>query len=380
MAVLVLFAILAAARDLTLSGSAVFTLRAGSTHETGFRITPRLRQGVYAQFGDFKLPEFKLPEMSFAPGGNGGDKGPVEATSDEDDARAKERTEAQLVSRTDEPDIGERLFSLFFGEPQEGEVAGLARTGGVSATAPTIAWPAHALGVLLSIPRSFNTEMHSDALPQAPDTYPATTTEFASPLPGDSAEAQLLRPMLKNTNLEFLPLRLAYDSGQHGWSAAAWHGQVDKTGPCLVIAQTEGGALCGGYAPKGFAGYGETRGSIAAFLFTWADGDTSRPVVKLRKIGGAGLATIDEPETGPRFGSDGFIVGMNPGSERVATTKLGPYYEVMPSSARSIFAPGEGQTRFGTTSTTLTSLRTYVGVWPEGERIPYDGAIPFAIE
>ena len=34
----------------------------------------------------------------------------------------------------------------------------------------------------------------------------------------------------------------------------------------------------------------------------------------------------------------------------------------------------------GAVTTELTELRTYVGVWPEGERIPYDGAIPFAIE
>ena len=45
------------------------------------------------------------------------------------------------------------------------------------------------------------------------------------------------------------------------------------------------------------AGYGENRGSIAAFLFTWPDGDTSQPVIKLQKVGGAGLATIDMPET-----------------------------------------------------------------------------------
>ncbi len=39
------------------------------------------------------------------------------------------------------------------------------------------------------------------------------------------------------------------------------------------------------YAAKGFAGFGEYRGSIAAFLFTWRDGDTSKPAVKLQKVG-----------------------------------------------------------------------------------------------
>ena len=266
---------------------------------------------------------------------------PKEATTDEEDARAKQRIAAIDEG---EKDVGEKLYDFFFGAPVEGEVAGMARTAG------------------------------------APDTYPATKTEFAAPVAGDSDEVQLLRPMLKNTNLEFLNLRLAYDSGRHGWGASKWHAKVDKTGPCLVVAKTVEGAYCGGYAPKGFAGYGENRGSIAAFLFTWADGDTSKPVTKLQKIGGAGLATIDMPETGPRFGSDGFVVRMDPGSERQATAKLGPYYEAMPGGGRSIFAADEGEKMQGSRTTKLTMLRTYVGVWPEGERIPFDGAIPFAIE
>ena len=175
--------------------------------------------------------------------------------------------------------------------------------------------------------------------------------------------------------LEFLPLRAAYDASKHGWSAAAFHARVDKTGPCIVHCKTAGGAVCGGYAPKGFAGYGEYRGSIAAFLYTWPDGRTKGPVVKLQKVGGAGLATIDEPEAGPAFGADGLVIPMAAGRERIARSKLGPYYECMPDGGRSIFAAADdaGAAR-------LTVCRVYVGVWPEGERIPYDGAIPFAIE
>ena len=71
---------------------------------------------------------------------------------------------------------------------------------------------------------------------------------------------------------------------------------------------------------------------------------------------------------------------MDPGSERVANAKLGPYYEAMPDGGRSIFAPGEGTKVQGSVATELTSLKSYVGVWPEGERIPFAGAIPFAIE
>ena len=239
-------------------------------------------------------------------------------------------------------DVGEKLFNFFFGAPQQGEVAGLARTA------------------------------------SAPDTYPATKTEFAAPVDGDSPEAAILRPLLKNTNLEFLQLRLAYDTSAFpigdAWTASSFHSKVDKQGPCLVLCTTEAGAVCGAYAPKGFAGYGEYRGSIAAFLFTWPDGDTRRPAIKLQKVGGAGLATIDEPECGPKFGADDLIIPMDPGSERIARSKLGPYYEVMPDKTRSVFTSEEGG------QAKLKELKAYVGVWPEGERIPFDGAIPFAIE
>jgi hypothetical protein len=52
----------------------------------------------------------------------------------------------------------------------------------------------------------------------------------------------------------------------------------------------------------------------------------------------------------------------------------------MPGGGRSIFSPDEGTKVQGSVATELTMLRTYVGIWPEGERIPFDGAIPFAIE
>ena len=51
----------------------------------------------------------------------------------------------------------------------------------------------------------------------------------------------------------------------------------------VVVARTEGGAVCGGYNPKGWIGLGEDRDAIAAFLFTWPDGDTGRRPVKLPK-------------------------------------------------------------------------------------------------
>lgn len=65
-------------------------------------------------------------------------------------------------------------------------------------------------------------------------------------------------------------------------------GRSSKTiklhGAQLVVATTEGGAICGGYNPAGWIGLGDDRDSLSAFLFTWPDGDTSLPPVKLRKV------------------------------------------------------------------------------------------------
>ena len=66
--------------------------------------------------------------------------------------------------------------------------------------------------------------------------------------------------------------------------------------PCLVqivVAITEGGAVCGGYNPAGWIGLGDDRDSIAAFLFTWPDGDTSKDPAKLEKACGQCFTAVD---------------------------------------------------------------------------------------
>ncbi len=52
----------------------------------------------------------------------------------------------------------------------------------------------------------------------------------------------------------------------------------------VVVATTEGGAVCGGYNPAGWIGLGDHRDSIAAFLFTWPNGDTAAAPLKLKKV------------------------------------------------------------------------------------------------
>lgn len=124
-----------------------------------------------------------------------------------------------------------------------------------------------------------------------------------------------------------------------------------------MVGTTEGGAICGGYNPAGWIGLGEDRDSIAAFLFTWPDGDTSKDPIKLPKVGGASLAVVDRASIGPQFGADGLkiLLSGSGGKERTAQSRLGSYYAKLPDGGRSIFADGEDWK-----AATLTDLKVLV--------------------
>mmetsp|Transcript_45187 Transcript_45187/g.141592 ORF Transcript_45187/g.141592 Transcript_45187/m.141592 type:complete len:189 (-) Transcript_45187:298-864(-) len=77
---------------------------------------------------------------------------------------------------------------------------------------------------------------------------------------------------MARTSMEKRKLKVVYDARRDGWRPEAYHGKVDGTGPAVVYAKTRGGAIIGGYNPKGWAGYGEYRNSIAAFLFHFPPG------------------------------------------------------------------------------------------------------------
>ena len=79
--------------------------------------------------------------------------------------------------------------------------------------------------------------------------------------------------------------------------------------------------MMGGYNPRGFIGIGEDRDAIAAFLFTWPDGDTSRRPAKLPKAGGPGLAVVDRG--GIQFGAEGLTIPLAPQDPRAAKCRCG---------------------------------------------------------
>ncbi|CAN8066689.1 unnamed protein product [Agarophyton chilense] len=215
-----------------------------------------------------------------------------------------------------------------------------------------------------------------------PELYPATLDEFADLLPEDVDEMRLFRPLLARTQLQKRPLQLLYDANRDGWSSQTFHQLVNRKGASVVFA-TSPKAAFGGYNPKGFVGYGESRGSKAAFLFSWPDGDTSKPAMKMRKVGGAALAVVDDPDTGPKFGADGLVILLRPPRtesvddqrDRIALSKLGSYYERRPDGHNCLF--GEGESGKGTV---LTQLKVFTGVYEEGEEIPFSDALPFSLE
>jgi hypothetical protein len=212
-----------------------------------------------------------------------------------------------------------------------------------------------------------------------PELYPATLTEFAPPHLEDSPEAALFRPLLARTQLATRAVALAYNTDVDDWDAEAFHAAVDRKGAAVGICKTQtSGAVCGFYNPKGFVGYGESRGSIAAFVFTWQDGDTSRPPAKLRKVGKAYGSVLDSPDAGPTIGADTLVIPLRPpratwptGSEndRIARSKLGSYFERLTEGSCRNTLFGKGDNAGGEK---LEFLRVYTGVYEEGEEIPFN--------
>ena len=199
-----------------------------------------------------------------------------------------------------------------------------------------------------------------------PEQYPATYEVNESIVKEDStsSEAQLVRQLLKNTQLESRPLKLVYNAQRQGWNPEAFHKFADGCGAAVVLAKTRDGVVCGGYNPKGWSSLGGARPSVAAFLFYRLSGGNT--FQKLRKAGGGGLACArDDPDYGISFGPDGLVIELQPGRERVAQSKLGPYFERGPEDLPSLFV-GAAE---------LVELKVLVGVYSPDEDIPYAGGV-----
>lgn len=258
---------------------------------------------------------------------------------EEEDKKAKEIKEESEKSEYVEDDPVEKMFNFFFGAKEESPM-GLARFGSE----------------------------------RFPEQYPATKDEWADPVETDDADMKILRPFLKNTNVETRALQLTYDANRDGWDPISFHNAVDKKGGAIVMCVTRMGIVCGGYNPKGWVGYGEARGSIAAFLYVVGGkfAKQGTPGTKLQKVGGPGLAQMDMPETGPSFGADSLVIPLSESNPKLARSKLGSYFERFEDGTNSLFGKGDA-------SVQLRELKVFHGVYEEGEYIPFTDAEPFAL-
>lgn len=124
---------------------------------------------------------------------------------------------------------------------------------------------------------------------------------------------------------------------------------------------------------KGWVGYGEARGSIAAFLYVVGGkyAKNNAPGTKLQKVGGPGLAQMDMPEAGPSFGADSLVIPLSKSNPKLARSKLGSYFERFEDGTNSLFGKDA--------SVQLRELKVFHGVYEEGEYIPFTDAEPFAL-
>ena len=90
--------------------------------------------------------------------------------------------------------------------------------------------------------------------PTYPEQKPATYEMSSVAFPFEFGDAAFVRPLLKQTQLEFRPLQIAYDASRDGFSARTFHQKVDGKGAAVVLAKA-GGKWFGGYNPRGWGTY-----------------------------------------------------------------------------------------------------------------------------
>lgn len=211
------------------------------------------------------------------------------------------------------------------------------------------------------------------------DKVAAVKDRLASSVQGDNADAALVRPLLAGTQLEFRSIQLSYKASKNGWNPAAFHKCVDNRGPAIVLATSSDGLVVGGYNPKGWAGSGANRPSVAAFLYVREKSSKPADAIKLCKVGGADFAVgNDNQESGIYFGPDGLIIPLAAKpygypmieNNKMARSRLGSYYEKLPDSGKSVFAFGSGG-RKGLLEGTLTEVLVFTGVYLNDETVPF---------
>lgn len=205
------------------------------------------------------------------------------------------------------------------------------------------------------------------------NTYPeamAATYELSNVALMEFGDAAMVRPLLKQTQLEYRPLQLAYDANRDGYNALHFHKKVDGKGAAVILAKANG-KWFGGYNPRGWASLGGSRPSRASFLFyqtnyPWFGGAGWQ---KLRVMGGGGMSCgNDLYDSGIYMGAEALVMPLYGANPRVVRSRLGTYFEVGPEN-RSTVLPKVG------VDTQLQELKVLVGVYQDKEDIPNSGGV-----
>jgi hypothetical protein len=198
-------------------------------------------------------------------------------------------------------------------------------------------------------------------------TFPeqkAATYELLKDGPLEFGDPAFVRPLMKQTQLEYRNLRVVYDANKHGYNAKAFHNRVDGQGAAIILAKA-GGQWFGGYNPRGWASLGGSRPSIAAFLFY------KKPFgwQKLRVLGNGGMACGNDLfDSGIVMGAEGLVIPLGGSYPKSVASRLGTYFESGPDN-RSTLLPRAGET------VELQELKVLVGVYDKGEDIPNSGGV-----
>mmetsp|Transcript_21937 Transcript_21937/g.43865 ORF Transcript_21937/g.43865 Transcript_21937/m.43865 type:complete len:278 (-) Transcript_21937:1794-2627(-) len=196
-----------------------------------------------------------------------------------------------------------------------------------------------------------------------PESKPATYDLLPSG-PFDFSPEAIVKPLLKQTQLQNRKLKVIYNAKKDGWDARKFHSKVDGKGASVVLAKVRGQWI-GGYNPRGWASLGGSRPSVASFLF-YKKG-FSWQKLRVNRTGGMACGR-DEYDQGIYFGSDSFVIPLNGQRPRSVASRLGYYFETGPGN-RSTLLPVAGA------DATVDELYVISGVYAPGEDIPNSGGV-----
>ncbi|KAG7371396.1 TLD domain containing protein [Nitzschia inconspicua] len=172
-----------------------------------------------------------------------------------------------------------------------------------------------------------------------PESNAATYELLDVGLPFEFGDAALVRPLLKQTQLEGRPLLVVYDANKHGYNAQIFHQKVDGKGACVVLCKAQGQWI-GAYNPRGWASLGGSRPSRAAFVFYEKNGFLpGGGWQKLRVMGGGGNACANDLfDRGIYMGAEALVIPLDGPNPKGVASCLGTYYESGPQRKSTLLA------------------------------------------